>query len=201
MNRAGFGTTAGGVHTRFMRLPLSLCLLLLLLAVCGPLYADQTDPRLDDMFAQLKTAQDAAAADRIEQRIWVIWRQTDNEKVAAAMKKGAQALLQQHFAQAEKIYTRVVKMAPNYAEGWNKRATARYMQDEYAASAADIRRTLALEPRHFGALAGLGLVYMKLGQDQAALDAFQRALEIDPYLQGARANIKRLRQRMKSRGV
>jgi len=181
--------------------PRLLVLLCLLLQVCAVARADQTDPRLDGLFARLQRAQGPEAAARVEQKIWVIWRETDNEKVAAAMERGARALMAQHFARAEEIYSQVVEMAPKYAEGWNKRATARYMEDQYAASAADIRRTLALEPRHFGALSGLGLVYMELGQNQAALEAFQRALEIDPYLRGPQHNIEVLRQRMESNGV
>ena len=171
-------------------------LLLLSLLLAPAVGADQDDPRLDDLFARLHTIDDAAAADRITRRIWALWRETDDAEVARAMERGARALAARDYEQAEAIYGRVVEMAPGYAEGWNKRATARYLLGRHAASAADIRRALALEPRHFGALAGLGLVYMRTDRERAALEAFREALAINPHLEGTRANLELLRERM-----
>lgn len=157
--------------------------------------ADQTDARLDDLFTRLQAVEDESTAAELTRRIWTLWRASDNALVETAMERGARALAANRLVRAERWFDQVVEMAPEYAEGWNQRATVRYLRGNYAQSAADIRRTLMLEPRHFGALSGLGLVYMELGQDAAALDAFRRALRLNPHLSGVRENIERLEKR------
>lgn len=177
------------------RCPLAALLIgLMLIPAASP--ADQDDPRLDDLFARLQAATEPAVVERISRRIWALWRQHEDARVAASMERGARALAAGEHARAESIYGEVIARDPGYAEGWNKRATARYLRGHFAAAAADIRRTLILEPRHFGALAGLGLVYMEIGREHAALAAFREALAINPHLPGARANVERLRRRL-----
>lgn len=175
-----------------MRATTLLLASLLLAAGAG---ADQNDPRLDELFERLQSVDDQAVAANLTRRIWEIWRDSENALVNTIMERGSQALATNRLARAERHFDQVVAMAPEYAEGWNQRATVRYLRGDFAASAADIRRTLQLEPRHFGALAGLGLVYMELGRDGAALEAFRRALAVNPHLAGARANIERLERR------
>ena len=102
---------------------------------------------------------------------------------------------------ALKDFDKLVVVAPDFAEGWNRRATLRYLMDDLEGSVRDIESTLALEPRHFGALSGLGLIYMQLGKDEAALKAFRRALELDPYLADVKANIKKLEQELGGRAL
>ena len=177
---------------RFTRAP-ALLLLAVLLSV--PAAADQSDPRLDGLFERLQTLEDEAVAAAVTRRIWQIWRAHDNALVEAVMERGAQALASNRLPRAEGYFDQVVQMAPEYAEGWNQRATVRYLRGRFAQSAADIRRTLMLEPRHFGALSGLGLVYMELGRDAAARDAFRRALAVNPHLSGARQNLELLKRR------
>ena len=104
-------------------------------------------------------------------------------------------------ATALKIFDAIVRKAPGFAEGWNKRATVHYMMGNYEASLADIDRTLELEPHHFGALAGLGLVNIELERDEAALDAFERVLKVTPQSQGARHNIEIVKQRIKDKSI
>lgn len=171
-------------------------LLLAALLLAPPLAADQTDPRLDDLFARLQATDSARQGERIGRRIWALWRATADGEVDAAMERGARALAAGDHAAAERVYAGVVQRAPNYAEGWNKRATARYLRGDLAGSAADIRRTLVLEPRHFGALSGLGLVYMELGRNRAALEALRAALAVNPHLEGVRRNIAIVRARL-----
>ena len=160
--------------------------------------ADQNDPRLDRLFARLQEVEAPATGQRLTRRIWELWRASSDPLVEAAMNRGAEALTANRPVRAERYYTRVTELAPDYAEGWNKRATARYLQGRHAASAADIRRTLALEPRHFGALAGLGLVYVEIGRQRAAIDAFERALAINPHLSGTRRNLEMVRERLRA---
>ena len=164
--------------------------------LAGTAAADQNDPRLDALFERLQTVENEAVAAQVTRRIWQIWRDSGNALVDAIMQRGSQALVANRLVRAERHFDQVVQMAPDYAEGWNQRATVRYLRGNFAASAADIRRTLLLEPRHFGALAGLGLVYMEVGRNAAALDAFRRALAVNPHLAGARANIELLERRM-----
>lgn len=172
--------------------------LLLVALLLPPAVADQTDARLDGLFARLQATDDAQEGERITRRIWALWRAAPDDDVATAMERGARALAAGDHAGAERVYTRVVARAPDYAEGWNKRATARYLRGDHAGSAADIRRTLVLEPRHFGALSGLGLVYMALGRERAALEAFRRALAVNPHLEGVRRNIEIVRERLRA---
>lgn len=174
------------------RIP-ALLLAALLLAPAAA--ADQTDPRLDPLFARLRAVEDPVVAAELTRRIWRIWRASGNALVDTVMDQGSRALANDRLLRAERYFDQVVAMAPDYAEGWNQRATVRYLRGRFAASAADIRRVLLLEPRHFGALAGLGLVYMELGRDAAAAEAFRAALAVNPHLDGARRNLERLQRR------
>ena len=98
-------------------------------------------------------------------------------------------------------FNEIISKLPSYAEVWNKRATLFYLAGEHELSIADIKKTLALEPRHFGAISGLGLVYMAVGREREALDAFERALEIHPHMKGAKTHIRELRNIVKGRGI
>ena len=98
---------------------------------------------------------------------------------------------------ARAAFDLLVTRAPNFAEAWNKRATLLYLLGDDDGSVADVRRTLVLEPRHFGALSGLGLINARHGRPEAALHSFEAALAIHPFLPGARANVEALRQRLK----
>lgn len=193
---------ANPVHNAAMR-HLRAIALVLLSVLLSPLSAgaDQNDPGLDELFERLQTVEDETTAAELTRRIWRLWRASDNELVEAAMQRGTRALAANRLVRAERWFDQVVEMSPEYAEGWNQRATVRYLRGRYAESAVDIRQTLLLEPRHFGALSGLGLVYMELGRDDAALEAFHRALAVNPHLAGARENIRLLEQRRRDGNV
>jgi tetratricopeptide (TPR) repeat protein len=167
----------------------------------GSAWPDQTDKRLDALFARLQATEDEAEARRITGRIWVIWRETPNDVARNFMRVGMRAMSEEHYEQALQAFNKVVQAAPEFAEGWNARATLLYLMGDYPASVTDIRRTLALEPRHFGAWSGLGLIYMSLERYQAALEAFDKALKLNPHLTGSRRNIDLIKKRLKDKVI
>lgn len=162
-----------------------------LLLLAAPAVADQIDPRLPALFAQLKASPEAAAA--AEAQIWEIWSETIDPESAELLAQGTAAMGTRSWPTALERFDALVKRSPNFAEAWNKRATLYYLMGDYPDSAADIQRTLALEPRHFGALSGLGLIFMAIGKPEPAIESFEAALAIHPWLPGARQNIEALR--------
>lgn len=178
---------------------IALCLTVALAA--APLRADQRDPRLDALFADLQAAQTTAVAAPIEREIWNLWIESDDGAVTLLMRDGVAAMARQDYRTAEGKFDQIVAIAPAYAEGWNKRATVRYLRGDYQGSLADIDETLAREPRHFGALSGRGLVYIELDEPERALEAFEAALAIHPFLPGAAHNAMLLRRLLDSRDI
>ena len=160
----------------------------------APACADQKDPRLEPLFAALRSAPSAEAARAIEQRIWAIWLESGDAAVDKLLAEGTAHLNAGDNDAALELFDRVVGLAPGFAEGWNKRATTLYTLGRFEQSAQDIDKVLSLEPRHFGALSGLGLCNIRLGRDKEALAAFRRAAAVDPNSPGVRANIEILRQ-------
>jgi tetratricopeptide (TPR) repeat protein len=159
----------------------------------GNAFADQTDTRLDGLFGQLQTTEDPAEAVRLTRAIWTVWFEIDDQDIASLMAAGDRAMRVRRFPDALVEFDAVVAAAPDYAEGWNRRATLYYMMGEYEASIADVDRVLELEPRHFGALSGLGQIFAAQGQLEAALEAFEYALQVNPHMPGPRLNIEHLR--------
>lgn len=155
--------------------------------------AAQDDPRLPALFATLKTASDAEAK-AVEAMIWRIWTETRDADDARLMRQGIAALNGDEAAGAFEAFDALVHRDERFAEGWNKRATVEFVMGDFEASVADIQRTLALEPRHFGALSGLGQIYVALHRNELALKAFQAALAINPHLGGVRAAIEELKK-------
>lgn len=186
------------VFARFRVLAASVALLL---ALAGPARADQTDQRLAGLFAQLKATEDPAAAAPLEAEIWSIWTESGKPDVDAAMRDGAAAMTDSDLPRALSVYDRVVALAPDFAEGWNKRATTLYLMGRFNESVADIARVLALEPRHFGALSGLGLCETQLDRLPQAVAAFEQALAVDPAMVSARENIRALKAELAKRAI
>ena len=160
--------------------------------------ADQNDPRLDTLFPNLKTAPDQSAADEIAAEIWKLWREVDDPVAAQALASGSQAMGAGQFRNAYQYFTEVIQQVPAFAEGWNKRATVLYLIGAYQESIEDIRETLQREPRHFGALSGLGLIFLRQRQFGPATAAFRDALAINPYLPRIRAALEQLESRQRS---
>jgi tetratricopeptide (TPR) repeat protein len=174
------------------RLVLPLALLAVL--AVAPARADQNDPRLKSLFATLKTTQSEVDAETAELEIWRIWAENKNPEIERLMNRGITAMAVDDNEMALASFDAVTKYDKNFAEGWNKRATVEFDMGDYKASVADIERTLALEPRHFGALAGLGQIYLALDRKKLALKAFEDALAINPHLDEVRAEIEVLKK-------
>jgi tetratricopeptide (TPR) repeat protein len=159
-------------------------------------HADQTDRQLPILFAKLKAAKSATEARPVEAAIWRLWSETADDDARFPFARGLESMEEHEFKEAVRYFTEAARRAPNFAEAWNKKATAEYLTGDYAASVASIERTLALEPRHFGALSGLGLINLQLDRDEAALKAFEAALQIHPNLAGAKDRVKQLREKL-----
>lgn len=174
----------------------------LILAVPSlPVRGDQNDPRLDPLFAILKETTNPIEAQIAEQQIWLLWMSSADDTVNLLMARGVDAMSAQDLKTAFKVFTDLVEIAPDFAEGWNKRATVLYLLGAYPESMADIDRTLELEPRHFGALSGLGLCNVELEHDEAALDAFQRALALNPHMDSVRANAELMQRKIDGKTI
>jgi len=165
-----------------------------------PVSGGQNDPRLDPLFIALKATRDPDKAEQLEAGIWALWGLSGDDEIDQLMTIGIGAMADRDGETALTAFNEIVSRAPNYAEGWNKRATLFYLAGEHELSIADIKKALALEPRHFGAYSGLGLVYMALGEERKALDAFEQALDIHPHIDGADTHIRELREIVKGRG-
>ena len=166
-----------------------------------PAAADQTDQRLPGLFDELLVAKDATAARELEGQIWQIWYEHDDTAIVLLMEQGRGAMARRDLRSAERSFDQVIKIAPRYAEGWNARATLYYHMGRYEDSLGDILVTLDLEPRHFGALSGRGLVYAQLEEWDLALEAFEAALEVNPQMVGPRLNAEALREGLQEKEI
>jgi len=169
----------------------------LVIACMGPALADQQDFRLDGLFAHLQTTSSRPEAEAAQRQIWLIWTECDDSQADRLLQSGIQAMAARRHGLALQYFDRLVERAPDFAEGWNKRATVHYLMEDYAASVFDIERTLELEPRHFGALSGLGMIYDAIGEPAAALRSFEAAVAINPHLDGTRQRIDELRRQLR----
>ena len=133
---------------------------------------------------------DPAAAARAEAELWAMWSRAGTPDVDALFAEGVRAMEQTRFRDAEAAFTRIIDRVADFAEGWNKRATVRYLARDFPGSIADCRETLALKPHHFGALSGQGLCHVALGQFREAAELFRRALEVHPHLESVRQNLR-----------
>ncbi len=167
----------------------------------SPAWADQSDARLDGLFDLLATSSGRQAARTAEAEIWRIWIESGREEIDALMAEGLAAMNNQRFEDAIDLFGQITRRAPEFAEGWNKRATAYYLNDDHVASVRDIQTTLALEPRHFGAISGMGLIFLHRGDQEGALAAFEAVLAIHPGAPGARQRVEELRKRLGERGA
>ena len=173
---------------------LSVFFLLLLSASAD---ADQNDARLAELFRSLKSTETVSKASVFESKIWHIWMEHYDPEVESAMFQGVEAMKLQQFEQAFGHFSLLIKLAPDYAEGWNKRATVLYLMGRFNESEEDILRTLKLEPRHFGALSGQGLIRMALEDWSGAITVLEAGLRIHPHMPGVIRNLEYVRKKQK----
>ena len=133
---------------------------------------------------------DVAQAARAAAVLWQMWHHSGDPRLDGLLQEGIEAMERQDLPAADATFTHLIDEAPAFAEGWNKRATVRYMAEDYAASIADCRETLARNPNHFGALSGQGLCHLMLAQFREAAELFRRTLAVHPHLGSARDNLR-----------
>ncbi len=182
------------------RVILGFCAVLAWVALAGApvsVSADQRDGRLDALFARLKSTDDPSDAAAVQQQIWQIWIEFEDASVSQLMRRGMSAMARGDHELALDAFDSLVERAPEFAEAWNKRATVLYIMGRLDESVNDIRQTLSLEPRHFGALSGLSLIYDAVEQPEAAIRSLEAALEINPHLYGSGDRIRQLREKLK----
>ena len=154
------------------------------------------DQLLNQLFQTLKGASSEEKGAQIEQAIVSVWLDSGDAKINEKMDWAIAAMGASAYSLALNYLDSIVLNKPDYVEGWNKRATVYYIIGRYQESLSDIDRTLALEPRHFGAIAGRGMVDLQLGDMQGALDAFKQALAIDPQLTDIKLEVMRLESKL-----
>ena len=170
----------------------------LVITVLVPAYGDQNDPQLDDLFLALQASPSETQAANLEREIWTRWGNHPDDPLAnQQMKKGIQLMNSGHLDAAEVVFSRIINSHPNFAEAWNKRATVRFFRGNDTGSASDILQVIKREPRHFGALSGLGMIRVRTGDLEGALKAYKAAQRINPYLPQIGAIINQLGKKLK----
>ena len=192
--------------------------LLAAFAVCTPVRAEPgswVDPpdklpkvsrgdrtkNLDFLFEALKVAPDADSAKLVEGRIWALWMVSGSDTTDLLMSRSKTAVDNKDTVLAIRLLDAVTALRPDYVEGWNRRATLHFTNKDYGKSLADIRQVLAREPRHFGALSGLGVIMQEFGEEKLALEAFRRALAVNPHLQKIPDFVKTLTEKVEGRDI
>jgi tetratricopeptide (TPR) repeat protein len=163
-------------------------------------HGDQAQ-NLDFLFGALKAAPDDVTAKAVEERIWAVWSVSRSDTTDLLMSRVKTAVEKKDFDLAVKLLDAVIKIKPDYVEAWNRRATLFYMKKEYGRALVDIAEVLRREPRHFGALSGLGLILQDVGDDKLALDAYRRAVAVYPRLQRIPDLVKTLSEKVEGRDI
>ena len=168
--------------------------ILLVVMLVSPVQADQTNPELDQLFLLLQDSEDSSEAAALTRKIWENWYQTDDDTIKKLMEMGQLSMQQGKLDDAVKFFTKTIELQPDFSEGWNRRATVFYMMGEYELSTLDIAATLNLEPRHFGALSGQGMIYTMLNNRDQALKYYEKALQYNPHLPGVKRSVELIRK-------
>lgn len=155
--------------------------------------ADQHAAELPALFSRLGDAEGGAHAPEIEQKIWSLWFAAPAPRAKQLFESARQATQHGALDEALATFSTLIKEFPDFAEAWNQRAIVRFLQNDISGALADVERTLALEPHHFGALTGRGQCYLRMEKPREALVAFEAALRVHPRLDGVARQIEMLR--------
>jgi tetratricopeptide (TPR) repeat protein len=156
---------------------------------------------IDFLFEALKVAPDEESAKAVENRIWSLWMVSGSDTADLLMVRARAATEAKDYSLAIRLLGAIIELRPGYVEAWNRRATIYFLKRDYGNSLADIRQVLAREPRHFGALAGLGVILEEVGDEKHALEAFRKAQEIYPRLAGVADQVKSLKEKVEGRDI
>ena len=174
-----------------------LTIFIFILFLLNSLKAQDRDVQLNKLFNELKI-NNTTLTYGAEQKIWEIWStHPNNQKLTERLKEGSELVRNKQLSKAINIFTEVIDLDPKWAEAWNKRATVLYMMGDYKNSQKDIDKVLELEKRHFGALAGQGLVNIKLENYEKAIESYKKAKEIYPTMQSPEIMIKQIEELIK----
>lgn len=157
--------------------------------------------QLDELFATLAASENREAAKAAERGILRLWLESGSDTIDLLMNRALAATDEEEYPLALDFLDRIITLEPGYVEGWNRRATIHFLNDDYAKAIADLEQVLAIEPRHFGALAGLGTMLRELGHEQLALDAYRQALALDPVMSEVQKAIDELEAESGGRGI
>ena len=154
-----------------------------------------------DVAALVQALRDSDAAVRItaEQALWEVWSRSGNQEIDRLFLNGTHAMTEGRWPDAIAVFTRIIQRDPSFAEGWNKRATVYFLMGEYEKSLADCDEVMKRNPQHFGALSGYGMIYLRLDQPAKALDYFERALAVNPNMDGVSNTVDMLRALLRER--
>ena len=181
-----------------MRKLLIVVLSFLIMSIC---LANERNQKLDILFKDLKV-NNFSKSKEIEQKIWKLWSTHPNdEKLTILLAEGSEAVNNNQLIEAINIFTKVIKLDPNWAEAWNKRATVLYLTGQFKKSQNDINKVLKLEARHFGALAGQGLVNIQLKNYEKAIMSYEKAKKIYPTMKSPDIMIKQLEELIKNQSI
>ena len=165
------------------------------------LFADERVKELNKLFKDLKTM-NYLVASKIEQEIWKIWStHPNNKKLTKLLAEGSNLVNNTKYNQAIDIFSQAINLDPSWAEAWNKRATVFYLSGDFEKSQNDIDKVLELEERHFGALAGQGLVNIQLKNYNKAIKSYEKAKEIYPTMKSPDMMINRIKELIKKQSI
>ena len=156
---------------------------------------------LDFLFGALKVAPDEDSAKAISDRIWGVWLGSGGDTTNLLISRVRSAIEKKEYDLAIQLLDSVIEFKPEYVEGWNQRATVYYMKQDYTRALADLAQVLAREPRHFGALFGVGVIMQEFGDDRRALEVYRRALELDPHMKRIPDLVKTLSEKIEGRDI